>query len=217
MKTKTYNPRAITTMMNYFVVAMIAFFAIFFLAIYSVKAQDQADTRYTSTPDGHYYIVSSGSGSQVNFPVNVGQAPVPLECNVVPAIEGEMNIQTLSDLQKCTGILEVFRPEFFNQLNVACKVQLYLVYSTQDDYRVNDIFLNGYLRSTRVKTDASVLVFRFDHDGLLADIVSRPRDRQVGEYNANRRIDGEYLKEFDQIEKFAQLLIRRYEEYTASR
>lgn len=183
---------------------MIAFIFAIIILPGNVSAQDN-DYKITSSFDGKYYIVSTPDGKIINYQVNANQKAEQLTCTSVPE-NADVNTQLTkqSFFSNNEELQTVFSDQLYGQLNPVYKMELYLVYTTQPDFEISEIYFNDVLNRTKVKSDENVLVFKYDNEGNVSDINKRARSKEYIEYKSNTRIDGDYLKTYDMIDKFVE-------------
>jgi hypothetical protein len=170
----------------------------------STFAQDN-NYKITSSFDGKYYIVSTPDGKIVNYQVNANQKAEQLTCTSVPE-NSEVNVQMENQnfFSNNEELQAVFSNQLYGQLNSVYKMELYLVYTTQPDFEISEIYFNDVLNRIKVKTDENVLVFKYDNEGNVSDVNKRARSKEYIAYKSNSRIDGDYLKTYDVIDKFVE-------------
>lgn len=198
MKTKIYFSKTTKGVRN-FTVCLLTFALLFASA--GLFAQHN-DGQITSTSDGKYYIVSSQNSDQVNFTVQYNAPAQPLACEDIEEPGYKAEIYEKSLLDRCDDIYSVFPSALYKQLNDIYKLELFLVWYSQTDYRLSHFFLNDNMCSSKIKTDDYVLKFRYDKYGDICSINKKARNAELVQYRKDTRIDGKYLKDFDKIEKF---------------
>lgn len=216
MKTIVYPRTAEVKLTSIFLT--LAIFILGFGITQNVNAQDQQTVKVTQSYDGKYFIVSSGEGQQVNYSVLSISPAAPLSCvEIVPQINLDKYLITKTNLVDNQDLIRTFSANLFRQLNTLYQLELYMVYTTKENYEIQDFYFNNVLNRTKVRTDESVLVFKFDNTGKLNDADKRARAAEVKEYREKMRIDQEYLNTYDKIEKFASAIEKSEDMLTAQR
>lgn len=216
MKTIVY-PRTTEVKMTTIFLTL-ALFILSFGVAQNANAQDQQTVKVTQSYDGKYFIVSNGDGQQVNYSVQSIMPAAPLSCaEIVPQINLDKYLITKTNLVDNQDLIRTFSANLFRQLNTLYQLELYMVYTTKENYEIQDFYFNNVLNRTKVRTDESVLVFKFDNTGKLNDADKRARASEIKEYREKMRIDQEYLNTYDKIEKFASAIEKSEDMLTAQR